>query len=168
MIIKILIGILMAFVLLVGGFSISESVKYSYVVDLLGILQNTSAMIFAIAGIWLAYLYPNAIAGLMKSEKVDFLASKSEAKRIEGMILIIIMSATVLIFIIAFYAFNAVLRGTDFYANNRHLIKGVSCVYILSILLTQLSCVIVLIWRNVSFINRLYTVINEKELEEKL
>lgn len=43
----------MAVVLLVSGFCISESVKYSYVVDLLGVLQNTSAMIFAIAGIWL-------------------------------------------------------------------------------------------------------------------
>lgn len=168
MIIKILIGILMAVVLLVSGFCISESVKYSYVVDLLGVLQNTSAMIFAIAGIWLAYLYPNAIAGLMKSEKVDFLASKNEAKRIEGMILIIIMSAAVLIFIIAFYAFNAVLRGTDLYANNRLFIKGISCTYILTVLLIQLSCVIVLIRRNITFINRLYAVINEKELEEKL
>ncbi len=158
----------MAVVLLVSGFCISESVKYSYIVDLLGVLQNTSAMIFAIAGIWLAYLYPNAIAGLMKSEKVDFLASKNEAKRIEGMILIIIMSAAVLIFIIAFYAFNAVLRGTDLYANNRLFIKGISCSYILAVLLIQLSCVIVLIRRNITFINRLYAVINEKELEDKL
>ena len=99
---------------------------------------------------------------------MDFLASKNEAKRIEGMILIIIMSAAVLIFIIAFYAFNAVLRGTDLYANNRLFIKGISCSYILTVLLIQLSCVIVLIRRNITFINRLYAVINEKELEDKL
>jgi hypothetical protein len=157
-----------AVIIIGGGFCIADNVKYSYLVDLMGVLQNTSAMIFAIAGIWLAYLYPNAIAGLMKSEKVDFLASKNEAKRIEGMILIIIMSASVLILIIAFYAFNAVFRGTEFYVNNKYIIKGLGCSYVIGIVLLQVYCVIVLISRNVSFINRLYTVINEKELEEKL
>lgn len=168
MIIKIIISIIVAVIIIGGGFCIADNVKYSYLVDLMGVLQNTSAMIFAIAGIWLAYLYPNAIAGLMKSEKVDFLASKNEAKRIEGMILIIIMSASVLILIIAFYAFNAVFRGTEFYVNNKYIIKGLGCSYVIGIVLLQVYCVIVLISRNVSFINRLYTVINEKELEEKL
>lgn len=168
MIIKIIISIIVAVIIIGGGFCIADNVKYSYLVDLMGVLQNTSAMIFAIAGIWLAYLYPNAIAGLMKSEKVDFLASKNEAKRIEGMILIIIMSASVLILIIAFYAFNAVFRGTEFYVNNKYIIKGLGCSYVIGIVLLQVYCVIVLISRNVSFINRLYTVINGKELEEKL
>lgn len=158
----------MAVIIFGGGFCIAENVKYSYLIDLMGVLQNTSAMIFAIAGIWLAYLYPNAIAGLMKSEKVDFLASKNEAKRIEGMILIIIMSALVLILIILFYAFNAIFRGTELYVTNRYIIKGLGCSYVTGILFLQLYCVIVLIHRNISFINRLYSVINEKELEDKL
>lgn len=168
MIIKFIISVIMAVVIFGGGFGVAENVKYSYIIDLMGVLQNTSAMIFAIAGIWLAYLYPNAIAGLMKSEKVDFLASKNEAKRIEGMILIIIMSALVLILIIAFYAFNAIFRGTELYIVNKYIIKGLGCSYVAGILFLQLYCVIMLISRNIAFINRLYLVINEKELEEKL
>ncbi|PWC10999.1 hypothetical protein [Brenneria corticis] len=168
MIIKFIISVIIFAILVSGGYCLSENVTYSYLTDLLSVLQNTSAMIFAIAGIWLAYLYPNAIAGLMKSEKVDFLASKNEAKRIEGMIFIIILSAFVLVLVILFYTFNAILRGSDLYYHNKDVIKGLGVSYVAGILYVQLYCVTELIRRNVSFINRLYSVINEKELEEKL
>ncbi len=165
---KLIISIITFVIFLIGGYYFSSSIKYSYITDLLGVLQNTSAMIFAIAGIWLAYLYPNAIAGLMKSEKVDFIASRNEAKRIEGMIFIIILSALVLVLVIIFYSMNAIIRNTSFFANYKGFIKGLGVSYVAGILYIQLHCVIALIRRNISFINRLYSVINDKELEKKL
>lgn len=165
---RILLNLFILAVAVSIGFSCSKFVKYQSVVDLLGGLQNASAMIFAIAGIWLAYLYPNAIAGLIKNEKVDFFTSKQDAKRIEGIVYIIIMSALVLLGVIAFYYTSALFKYTPLYSENRVFIKSIAIAYVTYLIAVQAKCVILLILRNVSFINRLFAVINDKELEDKL
>lgn len=165
---RIWLNLFMLSVAIVLGFFCSEPVRYQSVVDLLGGLQNASAMIFAIAGIWLAYLYPNAIAGLIKNEKVDFFTSKQDAKRIEGIVYIIIMSALVLLGVIAFYFISALVKNTHFYSDNKYLLKSVGVSFVSYLIILQAKCVILLILRNVSFINRLFAVINDKELDGKL
>lgn len=165
---KILFNLFILVVAIVLGFLCSESVKYQSIVELLGGLQNASAMIFTIAGIWLAYLYPNAIAGLIKNEKVDFFTSKQDAKRIEGIVYIIIMSALVLLGIIAFYFTSAFVKNTHVYSENRYFIKSSAVTYLTCLIMIQAKCVILMILRNVSFINRLFAVINDKELDDKL
>ena len=43
-----------------------SSYNYNDIKDILSTLQNISVMIFTIAGIWLAYIYPKAISGIVK------------------------------------------------------------------------------------------------------
>ena len=54
------------FILLFIAFWVGNSFTYSDIKDILSTLQNISAMIFTIAGIWLAYIYPKAISVMMK------------------------------------------------------------------------------------------------------
>ncbi|MDU5839354.1 MAG: hypothetical protein E6Z53_20190, partial [Pantoea sp.] len=54
------------FILFVLAFLLGDSYTYSDIKDILSTLQNISAMIFTIAGIWLAYIYPKAISAMVK------------------------------------------------------------------------------------------------------
>ncbi|CQR03824.1 TPA: hypothetical protein U5D73_000081 [Yersinia enterocolitica] len=165
---KIFVQVILIASVLALGYFMSSYVKYSSVTDILSGLQNASAMIFAIAGIWLAYLYPNAIAGLVKNEKVDFFASKSDAKRVESMVFIIVTSAFVLVAVITFYVLSAVIKNTDFYVQNRTIMKTIGLGYVLYLYMVQIYCVLMVIARNLSFVSRLHSILNDKELDEKL
>ncbi|WP_139292521.1 hypothetical protein [Xenorhabdus thuongxuanensis] len=143
-------------------------VRYSNVTDAISVLQNISAVVFAIGGVWIGYLYPNAIAGLMKSEKVDFFASENDAKRVEGMVFIIIVSALVLVGITLFYLMVILLKGSEFYRENYLSIKLLGLSFVLYLIFTQILCIFLVILKNISFINRLHKFLNEKELDSKL
>ncbi|QTL40999.1 hypothetical protein HGO23_06580 [Xenorhabdus budapestensis] len=159
--------LLMAICALLAYMALSH-VRYSNVTDAISVLQNISAVVFAIGGVWIGYLYPNAIAGLMKSEKVDFFTSKNDAKRVEGMIFIIIVSALVLVGITLFYLMVILLKDSGFYREHYFLIKFLGLSFVLYLIFTQILCIFLVILKNISFINRLHNFLNEKELDNKL
>ncbi|RAW92164.1 MULTISPECIES: hypothetical protein [unclassified Photorhabdus] len=165
---KFLSQILLIAVCVLLAYVVCSHVKYSNVTDIISVLQNISAIVFAISGVWIGYLYPNAIAGLMKNEKIDFFASKNEAKKVEGMILIIIISAFVLVGIALFYLMVILLKGSEFYRENYFIIKLSGLSFILYMIFMQIRCVFLMIRKNISFINKLHRFLNEKELNSKL
>ncbi|HHQ4444725.1 TPA: hypothetical protein ACSP1W_004027, partial [Aeromonas veronii] len=63
-IIFLIAGILVAY-------SCFEYVSYSGISSVMSVLQNISAAIFTIAGIWIAYIYPEAITSFTNSSKVS-------------------------------------------------------------------------------------------------
>ncbi|CAI1137615.1 hypothetical protein [Serratia proteamaculans] len=164
----ILIQVVIVSITTVIGYFIKDIIKYSSITEILSGLQNASAMVFAIAGIWLAYLYPNAIAGLIKNEKVDFFASRNDAKRVESMVFIIVASALVLIGVISFYVVNAIFKGSDFYLNNKYWLKSMGVGYVLYLYVIQVFCVLMVVFRNISFVSRLHAIINDRELDDNL
>ena len=80
------------------------SIQYADLKDLLDILKNASAMIFTIVGIWLAYIYPNAVTALVKPESISMIAGERDARRIEMLVSIIVTSAFVIIGIVVFFS----------------------------------------------------------------
>ena len=65
---------------------------------LMSVLQNTSAMIFAISGVWIAYLYPSAISGLVTKEFNQELKEKSKKSlsRLRLIVGVIVLSGFVM------------------------------------------------------------------------
>ena len=165
----LLIKLLLALAIsLVVGYIFSEYTTFSKLDNIISALQNTSAMVFAISGIWLAYLYPEAIAGLVKSENLNLENDRGKAKKIESIVGIVIVSALVMIGIIVFYIASAFLINTNLYLNNKALFKIISVTCINFLAITQIYCVYLVIKRSVSFINHLYKQISDKKTEKLL
>lgn len=43
-------------------------------------------MIFTIVGIWIAYIYPNAITAIVKPDSIDVITGEQDARRIEMLV----------------------------------------------------------------------------------
>lgn len=165
---KWLVHIVMILIMFALAFMAKSHVKYMDITSVIAVLQNISAIVFAITGVWIAYLYPNAIAGLTKNEKIDFFASKNEAKKVESLVLVIIISALVLVFIALFYLISLPLKGTSFYIENHELIKLFGTFYVFTLLYIEIICILMIVANSISFVNGLYKFLADKELDEKL
>lgn len=145
-----------------------SSINYDNLKDSIDILKNASAMIFTIVGIWLAYIYPNAITAIVKPESVEYLAGEQDARRIEMLVGIIITSATVIIGIVLFFASKTAFSGLDFYAQNRDYIKptGFTVIFFLSYL--QIISIGKVIVSNILFINDFHTKLNDCNIEDQM
>lgn len=150
------------------SYHIQDNYSYDNLKDLVDILKNASAMIFTIVGIWLAYIYPNAITAIVKPESVEYVAGEQDAKRIEMLVGIIITSAMIIIGIILFFASKTILSSFDWYSESRYWIKpfGFSFIFFLSYL--QIISISKVIFSNIMFLNDLHTKLNQKEIEKQM
>lgn len=165
LLIKLFIGLTISLTL---GLLFFENTTFSSLDSIISALQNTSAMVFAIAGIWLAYLYPEAVAGLIKGENLKLENDRAKAKKIESIVGIVVVSALVMIGIIVFYLANAFFINTDLYINNKSCFKLFSVTYIIFLAIIQIYCVALVIKRSISFINQLYKMISDKKVDKLL
>ncbi|EMA4781338.1 hypothetical protein U3C50_001042 [Providencia rettgeri] len=163
-----LVHIIMILIMFALAFIAKSHVKYVDITNVISVLQNISAIVFAITGVWIAYLYPNAIAGLTKNEKIDFFASKNEAKKVESLVLVIIVSALVLVLIGVFYLVSIPVKGTSFYIEYLDYIKLVGTFYVFTLLYIEIICILMIVANSISFVNGLYRFLTDKELDDKL
>ncbi|ELS3450674.1 hypothetical protein ACVV7M_002567 [Vibrio vulnificus] len=150
-----------------GTYKYSATINYTDIKDLMDILKNASAMIFTIVGIWLAYIYPNAITALVKPESISLIAGRKDAKRIEMLVGIIISSAIVIVGIILFFILKVLLSPTPFYASNVEWIKPLAIAFVFMLTYLQVVSIVKVVWSNILFINDLHGRLNQQELENK-
>ena len=140
---------------LIAGYVFSDVISITALNPTVGLLQNISLAMFTVAGIWIAYSYPQAIAAYTDPNKVTVIQS-DETGRIESLVLIILTSAfvmaAILVHEIAYVISNAYVTGVD----HRKLLKlvGISTVFYLSLI--QIRAIWVIIFTNISFVNELY------------
>lgn len=141
-----------------------NSINYGDVKDVLGVLQNMSAAVFTIIGLWIGFLYPNAIASIVNDD-VDYIKNTKDAPRIEKLIYVVIVSAFVMIFVLMVYLCKGLISHSEFFESHRSLIKilGAVMVYFMSWL--QMKCVFSVIISNLSFANNLHTRISKAQLQ---
>ena len=143
-----------------------STVKLPNIDLLIAILQNTSIMVFTIMGIWVAYLYPNAIIKITKPSIDDFFSAE-DMKRIKVLVGIILSSALVIGVLIIFSLLRAMLIGSELYINFHDIIKisAVSIIYFLSYV--QIRAVWLVMSSNYNFLidlkNRNYKAIRDKK-----
>lgn len=144
-----------------------DAIPFSAFDTTLGLLQNISLAMFTVAGIWIAILYPQAIAAYTDSEKVVLIPSTS-SKRIESLVLIILTSALVMAAILVLEIFYVILSANVDNHAMRSLAKflGMTAIFYLSLI--QLRAIWVIIYTNASFVNELYEKENEKRAYDNL
>lgn len=93
--IKIIITLIVSIVVGIyfGGYFDDESIK-----AIVGGLTNVSAAVFAISGLWISQVYPEALKAFTKN--IDIIAGSDRAKRIEDLVFTIAKSAFVLVSIL--------------------------------------------------------------------
>lgn len=162
--------------------------KYSDIKDVLSTLQNISAMIFTIAGIWLAYIYPKAISAIVKpstlnKEKLGNTSSCNEVaipeeplttearksidkdiKRITMIVETIIVSAFVIFAIVLINAFKPIFSNFELVKSNLETFNKIGCFASLSLVYLQLVSLFIIISSNVVFLNDIHNQKNDNEL----
>lgn len=157
----------MVFIIIVSlVFIMSNYVIFNDIKDIISTLQNISASIFTIVGLWVGFLYPNAIAGIV-NDNIDYIKNTKDAPRIEKLIYVIIISALVMMTTLLFYISKAILGNTPFYDSYRYIIKFIALTVILYMSWLQIKCIFSLILSNINFANNLHARINRAKIEHE-
>lgn len=136
--------------------------------SLISILQNTSAMIFTIMGIWIAYVYPNAVLRIVQPTKVTAVFSDEDLERVRLLVGVVILSAIILVLLVFGVATTAFITKTNAFMHNKPLFTGIGIWCLLALTYAQLLCIYAVIASSVNFIIDLKNLKAKKRLSEKL
>jgi len=149
---------------------LSVDYKYEDFKDYLTLLSGVSGMVFTIMGIWIAFLYPNAISRIVDPETIvaaDFSESQSDSKRLESIVGAIFASAVVMVVALLITLFKILLFLSSFYISHRLQIKAGALGLLVLLTLIQLESVFRVVLSNVMFINDLHYKRQARQADEE-
>ena len=165
---------LFVLVLLVAtGSAVVLDVRYAYAdfkasADM---LLNVSGMVFTIMGIWIAFLYPNALSRLADPQRIrsaDFSATLGETRRLEAIVASILKSGLVVVGILTMFFAIVVLRGSSFGAAHWDEFKALALGLLTTLVAMQLDAVASVAYANIMFINDLHGKREARQANEDL
>ncbi|EIQ0120575.1 hypothetical protein LUH71_002350 [Escherichia coli] len=119
-------------------------------------------------GIWIAYVYPNAVLKIVQPSKVTTIFSEDDLKRVKLLVGVVISSALILLLLLIGVTLKMFLTKTDIFAQHRQVFTGVGLWCLLSLTYAQLFCIYAVIASSVNFIIELKNLNTKKKLSEKL
>lgn len=158
--------IFLVFVLL--SYKYRKDISYEDVLPTISILQNTSAMVFTIMGIWIAYLYPNAILKIITPDKVGAIFSENDEARIKQIVGVVATSALVAGFLIIGSIAIPFITNSNTYTSIAEYYTFFGTLTLLIITYAQLFCVYLVIVANINFIFDLDNHKNKINLANRL
>lgn len=135
------------------------------------ILINVSSMVFTLMGIWIAFLYPNALKRIVdpnRKAKEDFSESLYETKRLESIVLSILKSGVVVLGIMLIYFSKVLLSNTFLYINHLQFIKTVALAWLILLSWLQVEAVVQVGYANIMFLNDLHDKREEGEVDRRI
>lgn len=132
-----------------------DTLTISGLSPILGTLQNISAAVFTLAGIWIAYSYPRAISAYTNPDKV-ILVSGDETKRIENLVLIILTSAYVIIGILAFNMSVVMFQSFEYIQAHKYFFKLLAVTSVIYLAIIQVVAILTVMITNIQFVNELH------------
>jgi hypothetical protein len=149
-----------------------NNVNYTYedFKNYLSVLLTSSSMVFTLMGIWIAFLYPNALQRIVsnKIKNVDFSDSLLETRRLEYLVASVLKSAFVVMMIMFFYFLKLIVPNFEIYQNNIELIKSLALSFVLILGILQVEAILHVIYSNVMFINDLHNKRKEREADSDI
>lgn len=141
-----------------------KSLSYNDVKDVLGVLINISASVFTIVGLWVGFLYPNAMSSIVNDD-VSYIKNEQDSPRIEKLVYTIITSAFVMAGILIVFLSKSIIYSTGFYKEHHDVMKFIGVFTVLFMSWMQLKCVFSLILSNLHFVNHLHSRLAKAKLE---
>ncbi|MNJ38912.1 hypothetical protein D3C77_337710 [compost metagenome] len=162
-----LVGISIALLSYMGDLKLN----IAYLKDYLDTLLNVSSMVFTIMGIWIAFLYPNALMKLInpqKIENVDFSETLKDTKRLEAIVASVLKSATVVASIMLINLLKLTISETTLYKSNSNPINILAFSFAATLTILQLEAIKSVILSNIAFINELHSRREDREADRDL
>ncbi|WP_236189872.1 hypothetical protein [Pseudomonas pharyngis] len=157
------------FSIAIGILSFKFELNVSYVdyKNYCTVLLAVSGMVFTIMGIWIAFVYPNAIKRLQDPDKIkiaDFTSTLQDTRRLESIVGSVLESATVATGITLVFFAKLIIGGTALYKGNHLVFESTGVAFIVFLSLIQSSAIFGVIWSNYLFIDDLHT---RRETQER-
>ena len=145
--------------------------QYADYKDYLNLLTAVSGMVFTIMGIWIAFLYPNAMSLIVSPERLvarDFSESRSDAKRLESIVGAVMASAIVMLAVLLMALVKIFLQAAPFYLTFKLELKSGALAILVFFTFVQLESVLNVVISNVMFINDLHFRRQERQSDEEM
>lgn len=130
----------------------------------LGTLQNISAAVFTLAGIWIAYSYPAAITAFSSSDKVKILKGTENYDRVKKLVLTIFASAFVLVCILIINIVKPIVLNMTIFNTCLDEFKIFFITFVIYLTLIQLKAILNIMVNNFNFVFTIAT----KKAEQKV
>ncbi|EGH3342304.1 hypothetical protein IEA70_003677, partial [Salmonella enterica] len=129
--------------------------------DVISNLIDLSAIFLAIVGMWVAYSYPAAISKVVNdNDDLSLITSYHSAKRLEALIMNILVASIVLISCLLLNAFIIpIVKSSDFFKEHSALTKQIGYCGIWFLCLIQVVMILQIVRANLSFLDDLDTLI---------
>ncbi|USV00409.1 hypothetical protein KFQ06_20670 [Serratia entomophila] len=141
-----------------------KAFTYNDAKDVFGVLINISAAIFTIVGLWVGFLYPTAMSSIVNDD-ISYIKNEKDSPRVEKLVYIIIISASIMIGILFLFLMRAILHTLSFYKEHVYVFRYIGMVYIYFLAWLQVRCVLSLIATNLHFVNQLHGRLNKARME---
>lgn len=118
-----------------------------------------SGMVFTIMGIWIAFIYPNAILRLQAPNKIknaDFTQTLEDTRRLESIVGCIMKSAFVASALCLVFLVKILASSTPFYKEHIQLVKSLVLGGAVFLTILQGSAVVSVMYANFMFIEDLH------------
>ena len=135
-------------------------ISYEAYKDFLNTLLTLSGMIFTIMGIWIAYLYPNALQKIKNPttiETVDFSYGQEDFKRLTYIVGAVLKSAAVMAVIATIFLLKIFLANSRIYVENIYPIKILASYFCILLFVVQIEAVINVVISNILFLRDTHT-----------
>lgn len=163
---KIVIYVALSAVIFGVVLSTKPIYQYSDLKDYLAVLLTVSSMVFTLMGIWIAFLYPNALQRILDSNEIggtNFDETLGETKRLEGLVGSVLRSAFIVGTIMCLQLSKLVLTSLTLSLGAILVIKSSVLALVVVLTLLQIESICYVIYSNIMFINELH---NERQTRE--
>lgn len=165
---KLLIWHVLLFCLIsLTSYRFMSVISFSDVSPVISILQNGSAMIFTIMGIWIAYIYPQAMRKVIQPSSSAIFPTKDK-ERVQLLVGVVVISAIILAVLLIGTILKPLLVKSNVYALAPDAFSFFSLFILLWLVYAQLFCIYSVIASNVNFIIDLVNKENGLKLDRKL
>jgi len=150
-------------------FKLNLTFNYSNLKDYVDVLLSVSGMVFTIMGIWIAFLYPNALNRIkdpQKIETVDFSETLVETKRLENIVGSVLLSAFVMLFVMFILLLKLIFNELEIVRSNIFIIKNVVLATIIWLTFLQFKAVANVVYSNIMFLNDLHSKRASREQDQ--
>jgi hypothetical protein len=143
---------------------------YADLKSFLDVLLNVSGAVFTLMGIWIAFLYPNALARIVDPKKIaaaDFSETREEYARLTEIVGAVLKSAIVVMAIMGLNLAKIILPVIPWVADHLLIVKNAGLAFSTLLFAVQGDAVIGVIFANIMFLNDLHTKRITKQAEDE-
>jgi hypothetical protein len=166
--------IIIYFLVLCGTVAVSWRFKIEYSFAdfkaFIEVLLNVSGAVFTLMGIWIAFLYPNALSRIVDPNRIeiaDFSENLQDSKRLTAIVGSVLISAIVVLSVLSMMLLKLFFINSGFLLEHKSEVKHIVLGASTTLFLLQAEAVVGVIMANIMFINDLHRKRAIKQMESE-